>query len=313
MKIWPLGTTLVMALALGALGCGGGDGDSRTRVLAKLPDHAQVAFTHSGQPSEGTADEIRLLRADGSQTTIVENASQPSWSPDGMRLAFVRSPSGTGYVGAIWVSDADGSSARQLTIGYPNDRSPVWSPSGRMLAFVRDDGIYVISAEGGNPRRVVAATKDSGHCCPAWSPSAQTIAFTTWFTNVYNSDIWTVAVDGSQRRRLTHGGRREDNMSPAWSASANRIAYESLGGISVMDSDGGRRVRLTRHSTACFAGVCDLSPNWSPDGRWIVVDRGTGPGPRTGIFMIGADGHRIRQLTDGDDWAPAWRPQPTSR
>lgn len=55
--------------------------------------------------------------------------SDPQWSPDGRRLAFVRD-------GAIWVIDADGSRQVRVTEHPAGNTQPRWSPDGRRLAFV---------------------------------------------------------------------------------------------------------------------------------------------------------------------------------
>ena len=70
----------------------------------------------------------------------------PTFSPDGRKLAFVSERGGTREV---WVSNADGGEARQLTSlhGCPAGR-PSWSPDGRYLAF-HCTGINVIPADGG--------------------------------------------------------------------------------------------------------------------------------------------------------------------
>ncbi len=64
------------------------------------------------------------------QVTASEKAvSDPQWSPDGRRLAFVRDE-------AIWVVDTGGSRLVEVT-GHPAGTSaPRWSSDGRRLAFV---------------------------------------------------------------------------------------------------------------------------------------------------------------------------------
>jgi eukaryotic-like serine/threonine-protein kinase len=90
----------------------------------------------------------------------------PALSPDLRRVAFVSERGGTRE---LWVSDADGAGARQLTrMGGAYDVGrPSWSPDGTWLAF-HARGIHVISADGGPPRKVV----DGGET-PSWSRDGQ--------------------------------------------------------------------------------------------------------------------------------------------
>ncbi len=72
--------------------------------------------------------------------------SAPSWSPDGRRLAFSRTPLGaeTASASDIWLVDIDG---RNLRPWLENDREeshPIWSPDGRRLAFDRDGDVWLL-------------------------------------------------------------------------------------------------------------------------------------------------------------------------
>ncbi len=89
-----------------------------------------------------------------SQLTASEKpVSDPQWSPDGRRLAFVRDDE-------IWVIEADGSRLTRV-VGKPGaGREPRWSPDGHRLAFLsRRRGwsqIWLIDApvpRRGRPRR----------------------------------------------------------------------------------------------------------------------------------------------------------------
>ncbi|MGZ8800651.1 MAG: hypothetical protein ACXWXF_11880 [Aeromicrobium sp.] len=59
----------------------------------------------------------------------------PSWSPVGSRLAFIPK---VNDVFDIYVSDADGSRARNLTNDAAFDTSPIWSPDGETVLFASD-------------------------------------------------------------------------------------------------------------------------------------------------------------------------------
>jgi dipeptidyl aminopeptidase/acylaminoacyl peptidase len=62
-------------------------------------------------------------------TASEKPVSDPQWSPDGRRLAFVRDDE-------IWVVEADGSRLVKVISEPGKGRSPRWSPDGHRLAFL---------------------------------------------------------------------------------------------------------------------------------------------------------------------------------
>jgi hypothetical protein len=81
-------------------------------------------------------------------TTAWDN-TEPAWSPDGLRLAFVRTHGGRSD---IFLMDHDGANQCQLTSGGGTDRYPVWSPDGSMIIFERGEAwhhqIYLVPVTG---------------------------------------------------------------------------------------------------------------------------------------------------------------------
>src|SRR4030095_14478444 len=99
--------------------------------------------------------------------------SEPAWSPDGTRIAFVRDQSTPAHSASdIYVMNADGSNVVRRTNGGANF-SPAWSRDGTRIAFssVRDGqfGIYVmrVDEDWWNPTHLGF---DRGwNAYPAWS------------------------------------------------------------------------------------------------------------------------------------------------
>jgi len=89
-----------------------------------------IAFVRDRNPDR--PDEIWVARADGRGQRRVIRGSEPSWSPDGRRIAFSRIGDSTNR---LYTVRASGRGLRRLT-RLPG-LSPVWSPDGRRIAFLR--------------------------------------------------------------------------------------------------------------------------------------------------------------------------------
>jgi Tol biopolymer transport system component len=74
-------------------------------------------------------DEIYMANSDGSSTVNLTNNSaqdsNPVWSPDGTKLAFVSNRDGNDE---IYIMDIGDNSLFRLTKNDANDFSPIWLP-----------------------------------------------------------------------------------------------------------------------------------------------------------------------------------------
>ena len=101
------------------------------------PDGTRIAFERGRRqrsPCSWCAGlwgyDVYVMNADGSgPKRLARGASQPHWSPDGRKIAFVSQRNGNED---IWLMNADGSGQRNLTRASGNRESqPVWSPARR--------------------------------------------------------------------------------------------------------------------------------------------------------------------------------------
>src|SRR5262245_26942251 len=109
---------------------------------------------------------------------ITWGATDPTWSPDGRRLAF-------SLYGSIWQVAAEGGAAEQMSNSPGYHAHPAWSPKGGKIAFVSGSPpagaklnitgkLTLLDIETGVEREQLAPNRVAGTL--AWSPDGATIA-----------------------------------------------------------------------------------------------------------------------------------------
>jgi len=239
--------------------------------------------------------------------------ADPSWSPDGSRIAFA---SDRDMNLEIYVMNANGESQTRLTNIPAADYRPAWSPDGARIAFVSErDGnaeVYVMNADGASPVRLTSnIARDSD---PAWSPDGSRIAFSSDREGI--GGIWVMNADGSGLTRLTVNSMGD--LQPAWSPDGTRIAFSrkriNNSDIFIVNTDGSGLTQLTK-------GIDNAAdPAWSPDGLRIALNAMASPTPcgwydydcgpsDPYILVVSADGIPYSSLTTPlPAFNPAWRP-----
>jgi serine/threonine protein kinase/Tol biopolymer transport system component len=150
-------------------------------------DYSSAVPSRDGQQifAVGTKRRGELVRYDAQTQQFVPflsgiSAIDPTFSRDGSWVAYTAYPDHT-----LWRSHTDGSKRLQLT--YPPLRVtyPFISPDGKQVAFGTPQGeIFVISMDGGSPRRIAEKYLTSA----TWSPDGSRLAMTSWRER-YKSDL----------------------------------------------------------------------------------------------------------------------------
>ena len=141
------------------------------------PDSRRVAFAEEIAMDSGPSGASRIVvaNADGTgRRVLVGQASDPAWSPNGSKIAYVSYPSRLSETGSIVVADADGSGAHHITAAAAPESRPAWSPGGQRIAFTRSAGgksTIVVGRADGNGERVAVGARGSGGINPAWRPA----------------------------------------------------------------------------------------------------------------------------------------------
>ncbi len=184
------------------------------------PDNARIVS------SGGTNLVVRSATDGTGMTTIVQNATMPDWSPDGLNVVFSRpgqatvgSNPGVSEGSIVAVDAATWGTQRVLVAGGNADNNyyPSWSPDGAWIAFNKtansdsydqpDARVWVVSASGGAPIQLATASPTGGDSWPKWStePHAYVSGTIFWLTfssrRAYglrgdmDSQIWMVGID----------------------------------------------------------------------------------------------------------------------
>src|SRR3982750_2581034 len=95
------------------------------------PDGSQIAYTHrwTDKINDRFETDIWIMNADGSRRRFLVRGSQPTWSPDGRRLAYVAAGQPAGA--QIFVRWMDTGEETQLTRLERSPSGLQWSPDGR--------------------------------------------------------------------------------------------------------------------------------------------------------------------------------------
>ena len=283
---------------------------NRAQLLAWSPHGKLVAFSEAN--AEGRSAITLLSLADHSTRRLtsppVEHFdSQPAFSPDGKRMAFVRT-SGPGEVDDLFLVPIEGGGPRRLT--FDNRAiygSPAWTEDGSDLVFSSAraglQGLWRLPVSGGDPRPVAEAGTDVYY--PAIATKVHRLAY---MRAISNDNVWQLAL-----KDRTHAQGKASMLiaaqgyayHPQFSPDGTKIAFESnrsgYPGIWVCNRDGSDPVQIT--SMPGLAGT----PRWSPDSRSLAFD--FRPKEHSEIYVVEVPGGAPRQITTvpgANNVVPSW-------
>ena len=240
------------------------------------------------------------------------DAAQPSWSPNGYRIAFWGLDAGRGGQRDIWTIPAEGGEATAVTADVYTDWNPVWSPDGQYLYFSSDRAggmnlwrVRIDERSGipaGQPEQITTGgSTQQLHLTLAGSRLAY--AERRSRTNIYAVDFdpGTGMVVG-EPQAITRGSRVV--ATPDVSRDGQWLTYGIRGTqeyIVASRADGSDVRRLTTDESK------NRAPRWSPDGTEIAFTS-----DRSGsyeVWVMDPDGSGQTQITDAPETfvvRPVW-------
>jgi TolB protein len=339
-------TSLGLAIAVLAAGCGGSDGPSANTApaakrqaapaKAKLPP-GRIAFRRYLDDAQ-THGAIFTMRTDATgeqQLTQPEEGwidDHPDWSPDGRQIAYQSCAEGKPC--SVWTVAAGGGKPRKVHFhcrpkGDCDAGSPTWTPDGRLIVTLAEGRVRILDGEPqihrsnlelidlrtGAQRTILKSTGWAGDVIDAAvSPNGRKVLYTRWNSArsepPFGKALFAVDIDGTNDHRVASwelGGGDHAVFSPGGS-----ILFRSFEGNDSRQSDfwtvrpDGSGLQQLTHFED---GTLVLSASYSPDGAWIV-HASNGVGGNADLFVMRADGTGSQPLTRTKSWdsAPDWAP-----
>jgi len=254
---------------------------------------------------------------DGTATQLTftgNDEQQPSWAPDGRRIAYKRSDE-------VFTRDVTSDAAPvRLTVKTNRDENntqPAWSPDGASIIFRTNRAdptqnvgdVWIMDADGSRERPLLVLPDDQRY--PTFSPDGTQLAYTSR-NAAGNADVWVANADGTGAHLVYDSGL--DDSAPAWSPDGTRLAFERHGPVGgedgdvfVLDLATGGVMQLTEEPSH------DEGPAWSPDGTMIAFTSER-LDPNGDVWIMQSDGSDQRRLTTNQilDESPDWQPIPTT-
>jgi eukaryotic-like serine/threonine-protein kinase len=186
------------------------------------------------------ANEVRRIIGDSGGN------SKPRWSPNGRQIAFLHQPR-PGVPGTLSLVSSLGGAVQKLS-DLPTYGPFAWSPDAQFVAAPRavfpnaptnygSSGLYLVPAEGGEPRVLTQATPPAHDDAPAFSRDGRRLAYASCPTDFGGCDIYVIDVDQTfrptgTRKRLT-SQRATDITGVTWTNDGQSIIYGAEQGASL--------------------------------------------------------------------------------
>ncbi len=239
--------------------------------------------------------------------------AEPSVSPDGSKLLFVRNKvtriTKSGFFtvdpdsSGIWMADITGRNMK-LLIQSQNVGTPSFSPDMNWILFEGGAQIYKVPfAENSvNMDSLVQLTVEGRNFFPDWSPDSEWIAYdnTTCGTSSEpipenSCGILLTDKNGSSKELIVSG------RMPDWSSDSENLVYVGLGNeIYVLNLSDKSELRLTTLNNSDSNPISNRFPKYSPSGTKIAFQSDIQ------IRTIDIDGQNIWELTSDGGVEPTW-------
>jgi Tol biopolymer transport system component len=219
-----------------------------------------------------------------------------TWTPDGKII----SSSDASDTVDLWVREADGSAARQLTANARRNYAPSASPDGKYVVFHTNRtgnwNVWRADADGGNPQPLTRDNTD-GSNWPQVSLDSKWVIFHHRAPTGAALHLWKASMSGGDPIELTSGGTctrpaisPSNGMMACWYSEDAAKPHWRIG---IFSPEGGQPVKTLEFPPTVSV---DSTFHWTSDGRALTyVDN---RGGASNLWSQPLDGSPARPLTN---------------
>ncbi|HXG91491.1 MAG TPA: S9 family peptidase [Blastocatellia bacterium] len=248
-----------------------GPSDSRSENAARSDvrhyKHISYKFNDTGWFDDRRAHiwVVDVKTGTGKQITSGDdwNDSDPQWSPDSKKIAFVSNRTGKEYEqnrnSDVWVISAEGGELTKISDHEEGDNSPRWSPDGKTIAFIgrvtekNHPKIWLAPATGGATSVLAAKDLDLIPSGLDWAEDGRALYFEAGVKG--ETHLFRVDVVAKEVRPVTSGERAVHNVD--FNDRTGKIVYTAndfkhMDDLYIADLSGKNERKLTRLNEALW-------------------------------------------------------------
>ena len=270
------------------------------------PDGRLILFSRRriDQKEDRFASNIWMCDIEGKRISELTRGdwrdTNPVWSPDGQRLAFISDRSGSSQLHVMWFDTRE---VAQLTHLESTPGSIAWSRDGKRICFSQ----FVPDKE--QPLKIKMPARPKG---ATWADPAIIVDRLSWqrdgsgYRPPGHNHIYTIdAVLGGTPRKITSGDYTHSD--PLWSADGKTIYFSAIRKPEAEYLRGDSEIYAVDLETLDVTALTDRNGpdrggRISPDGQWIAYtgyDQQEFTSHLSNLYLMKADGSEKQTLVDG--------------